>query len=155
MHASTVRSHREALASRMAARRGWRTSRKACSAEAPQYFCRRQISQKPRVCRRQISQKSRANLFARKHCPQSSGGLGLTDGGAAGLAYKPQGLLCRGARLARCARWYHRAHQPRPERTARHIRVRDGTIAHRQPYGNHPDEERLTKQYLFSQVYGR
>ena len=41
--------------------------------------------------------ESRANLFARRHCPQTSGGLGLTDGGVAGPACKPQGLLCRGA----------------------------------------------------------
>ena len=40
--------------------------------------------------------ESRANLFARRHCPQTSGGLGLTDGGVAGPACKPQGLLCRG-----------------------------------------------------------
>ena len=48
---------------------------------------------------RQIYAKaeSRANLFARRHCPQTSGGLGLTDGGVAGPACKPQGLLCRGA----------------------------------------------------------
>ena len=41
--------------------------------------------------------ESRANLFAHRHCPQTSGGLGLTDGGVAVPACKPKGLLRRDA----------------------------------------------------------